>query len=119
MIRIIVTLACCALVAPLAFGQTRSHHKRTTTADQTVTVTGTVITAAEDGAATSYQPAKTLVIRQDDATKPATYTLNGPGHVVDKRGAPVTTAVQPGTNVRVFYTNVGDQRLIDHVVVMN
>ena len=119
MIRIIVTLACCALVAPLAFGQTRSHHKRTTTADQTVTVTGTVITAAEDGAATSYQPAKTLVIRQDDATKPATYTLNGPGHVVDKRGAPVTTPVQPGARVRVFYTNVGDQRVIDHVVVLD
>jgi len=119
MTKTIVTLACCALVAPLAFGQTHSKHKGTTKTEETVTVTGTIITAAEDGAATSYQPAKTLVIRQDDASKPATYTLNGPGHVVDKNGAPVTTAVQPGTRVRVFYTNVGDQRVIDHVIVMD
>ena len=120
MTKTIVTLACCALVAPLAFGQTRSHHKsKTTTTEQTVTVTGTIITAAEDGAATSYQPAKTLVIRQDNVSKPARYTLNGAGHVVDKNGATVVTAVQPGTHVRVFYTNVGDQRVIDHVVVMD
>ena len=117
--KAIVTLACCALVAPLAYGKTRSHHKRTSTIEQSVTVTGTIITAAEDGSATTYQPAKTLVIRQDNAAKPASYTLNGPGHVVDKRGAPVVTAVQPGTHVRVFYTNVGDQRVIDHVVVMD
>ena len=119
MMKTIVTLACCALVAPLAFGQTRSNHEGTTKIEQTVTVTGTIITAAEDGAAASYQPAKTLVIRQDSAAKPARYTLNGPGHVVDKRGDPVLTAVQPGTRVRVFYTNVGDQRMIDHVVVLN
>jgi len=119
MMKTIVTLACCALVAPLAFGQTRSNHEGTTTIDQTVTVTGTIITAAEDGAAAAYQPVKTLVIRQDSAAKPARYTLNGPGHVVDKRGDPVLTAVQPGTRVRVFYTNVGDQRMIDHIVVLN
>ena len=118
--KTIVALACCALVAPLAFGQTRSgHHNQTTTVQETVTVTGTIITAAEDGAAANYQPAKTLVIRQDDAAKPARYMLNGPGHVVDKRGDPVLTAVQPGTRVRVFYTNVGDQKVIDHVVVLN
>jgi len=118
MIKTIVTLAYCALVAPLAFGQTRSHHKGTTT-EQTVTVTGAIITAAEDGAAANYQPAKTLIIRQDNAAKPARYVLNGPGHVVNKKGDPIVTAVQPGTRVRVFYTNVGDQRMIDHVVVLN
>jgi hypothetical protein len=119
MIRKIVTLACCALVAPLAFGQTRSANSGTTKTETTVTVTGTIITAAEDGAATSYQPAKTLVIRQDNAAKPVSYTINGPGHVVDKKGDPVIASVQPGTRVRVFYTNVGDKRMIDHVVVLN
>jgi hypothetical protein len=119
MMRTIVTLACCALIAPLAFGQSNSKHQGTTTTEETVTVTGTVITEAEDGAAANYQPAKTLVIRQDNASKPARYTLNGPGHVVDKNGTPVATPVQPGTRVRVFYTNVGDQRVIDHVVIMD
>jgi len=120
MIKTIVTLACCALVAPLAFGQTRSNHEGTTTTiEKSVTVTGTIITATEDGAAASYQPAKTLVIRQDNAAKPARYTLNRPGRVVDKRGDPILAAVQPGTRVRVFYTNIGEQRMIDHVVVLN
>lgn len=116
-----VILACCVLVTPLAlFGQSRSNHEGTSaTIEQSVTVTGTIITASEDGAAAAYQPAKTLVIRQDNAAKPVRYTLNGPGHVVDKRGDPVLTAVQPGTRVRVFYTNAGDQRMIDHVVVLN
>ena len=119
MIRTIVTLACCALVAPLAFGQTRSAHNGTTETQTTVTVTGTIITATEDGAAASYQPAKTLVIRQDNAAKPVSYTIDGRGHVVDKKGDPVIASVRPGTRVRVFYTNVGDQRMIDHVVVLN
>lgn len=119
MIKTMVTLACCALMAPLAFGQTRSNHQGTTTVENAVTVTGTVITATEDGAAANYQPAKTLVIRQDNAAKPARYTLNRPGRVVDKRGDPIVAAVQPGTRVRVFYTNIGDQKMIDHVVVLN
>ena len=120
MLKKIVALACCALVAPLvAFGQARSNHEGTTTIEQSVTVTGSVVTETEDGAAATYQPAKTLVIRQDNAAKPVSYTLNGPGHVVDKRGDPVVTAVQPGTRARVFYTNNGDQRVIDHVVVLN
>jgi len=118
MIRTIVTLACCT-VAPLAFGQTRSAHSGTTKTENAVTVTGTIITATEDGAAANYQPAKTLVIRQDNVSKPARYTVDGPGHVVDKKGDPIVTAVQPGTRVRVFYTNIGDQRMIDHVVVLN
>ena len=118
MIRTIVTLACCALVAPLAFGQTRSAHNGTTK-HETVTVTGTIITATEDGAAASYQPAKTLVIRQDNAAKPLSYTIDGRGHVVDKKGDPVIASVRPGTRVRVYYTNVRDQRMIDHVVVLD
>ena len=119
MIRTIVTLACCALVAPLAFGQTRSAHNGTTKTETRVTVTGTIITATEDGAAASYQPAKTLVIRQDNAAKPLSYTIEGRGHVVDKKGDPVIASVRPGTRVRVYYTNVGDQRMIDHVVVLD
>jgi hypothetical protein len=118
MIKTMVTLACCALIAPLAFGQTRSAHNGATV-EKPITVTGTLITATEDGAAANYQPAKTLVIRQDNAAKPVSYTIDGPGHVVDKRGDPVIASVRPGTRVRVFYTSVGDQRLIDHVVVLN
>jgi len=122
MIKTIVTLACCALIAPLGFGKSHPKHRgttTTTTTTTTITVTGTIITAAEDGAAANYQPAKTLVIRQDNAADPGRYTLDRPGHIVDKRGYPVVTSVQPGTRVRVYYTNVGDRKVIDHVAVLD
>ena len=112
--KTIVALACCALFAPLAFAQTK-----TTTTTETITVTGRIVTESADGAAANYQPARTLVIREDKSNKPGRYVLNGPGNVVDKRGATVKTAVKPGTRVRVYYTNVGDQRVIDHVVVLD
>ena len=116
----IVALACCALIAPLALAQTQSKSKKeTATTEETVTVTGQTITAIEEGAATSYQPVKTLVVREDSSNKPGTYVLNGPGNVVDKAGAAVTTAVKPNTRVRVYFTNVGNQRVIDHVVVLD
>jgi len=112
--KAIVALACCALFAPLAFAQTK-----TTTTSETITVTGRVVTESSEGAAANYQPARTLVIREDKSNKPGSYVLNGRGNVVDKHGETIKTAVKPGTRVRVYYTNVGDQRVIDHVVVLD
>jgi hypothetical protein len=112
--KAIVTLACCALIAPLAFAQ---HQKQTTTTEA-VTVTGTVIKmTTEEGAAASYQPAKTLVVREDSSNKAGTYVIRGPGHVMNKAGEPIRTAIKPGTRVRVFYVNIGDSRVVDHVMV--
>ena len=118
MMKTIVTLACCAFITPLAFAQT--HKKQTATTEQSITVTGTVVeTKPEEGSAANYQPFKTIVIREDKSNKPGSYVLTGRGNVVDKRGDTVKTAVKPGTRVRVYYTNVGDQRVIDHVVVLD
>jgi hypothetical protein len=108
----IVIVACGALIASVAFAQPRSS-----ATEQPITVTGTVITAAEDGSAANYQPVKTLVVRQDRSNVPGTYILNGPGHVVNKNGEVIQTAIKPGTHVRVYYANMGDLRMIDHVVV--
>jgi len=70
-------------------------------------------------AAASYQPYKTLVVREDNAGNPGRYVLNGRGHVVNKAGEIVQTAIKPGTRVRVYYANMGDLRMIDHVVVVD
>ena len=117
--RTIVTVAC-ALIAPLAFAQTSSTHKRQkTTITEAITVTGTIIrTTTEEGAAASYQPAKTLVVCEDRSNNPR-YVLNGRGHVVNKAGEVVQTAIKPGTRVRVYYANMGDLRMIDRVVVID
>jgi hypothetical protein len=120
--KAIVTLAC-ALVVPLAFAQTSStgkgHKGQGATTAEPITVTGTIVTTTtEEGAAASYQPAKTLVVREDGSNQPGSYVLNGPGHVVDKAGKVVQTAIKPGTRVRVYYVNTGNSRVVDHVVIV-
>jgi hypothetical protein len=113
--KTIVTLACCAFIAPAAFAQT--HKKHTTTTEQPITVAGTIIkTTTEEGAAANYQPFKTLVVREDRSNHPGSYVLDGLGHVVNKKGELVQTAIKPGTHVLV-YVNAGNSRVIDHVVV--
>jgi hypothetical protein len=116
--KIIVTLVC-ALIAPLAFAQTGSKGtKQGTAAVEPITVTGTIIKmTTEEGAAASYQPVKTLVVRQDGSNTPGTYVIRGPGHVMNRAGQPIRTAIKPGTHVRVYYINTGGSRVVDHVVV--
>jgi hypothetical protein len=115
--KIVVTVAC-TLIALLAFAQPGSKGTRATT--EPITVTGTLIPSAiEEGAAASYQPAKTLVVREDNSNKPGRYVLNGAGHVVNKLGEIIQTGIKPGARVRVYYANMGDLRMIDHVVVLD
>jgi hypothetical protein len=74
---------------------------------------------SEEGAAASYQPVKTLVIRGDNSKDAARYVLNGRGHVFNKAGQLVQTAIKPGARVRVYYANSTDLRTIDHVVLLD
>jgi hypothetical protein len=116
--NIIVTLVC-LLLAPLAFAQPGPTNKKQTTTEP-VTVTGAVIKMmAEEGAAASYQPLRTLVIREDNSNYPGRYVLNGPGRVVNKAGQAIQTSIKPGARVRVYYANTGDLRSIDHVVLLD
>jgi hypothetical protein len=118
--KIIATLGC-LVIAPLAFAQPNSTDKKQgATTTEPIEVTGSIIrTMIAEGAAANYQPRKTLVVREDHANNPGRYVLNGRGHVVNKVGEIVQTAIKPGTRVRVYYANVGDLRLIDHVVVVD
>ena len=117
--KVIVTLAL-MLIAPLAFAQTSSTNKRQALATtEPISVTGTIIPTPEEGAAAAYQPAKTLVVREDSSNRPGRYLLNGPGRVVDKLGRVVQVAIKPGTRVLVYYISTGDLRMVDHVVVLD
>lgn len=115
----ITILAWCALLAPLAFAQPESKSKgqRASTTEE-ITVTGTIIKMrSEEGSAANYQPVKTLVVREDRSNTPGSYVLNGRGHVFNKKGELVQTAIKPGTRVHIYYANLGDLRTIDRVVV--
>ena len=115
----ITVLICCALLAPLAFAQPESKSKgQGTSSTEAVTVTGTIIKmTSEEGSAANYQPFKTLVVREDRSNTPGSYVLNGRGHVVNKKGEVIQTAIKPGTRVHIYYANLGDSRMIDRVVV--
>ena len=116
--KTIAALTCCALLAPLAFAQTSSKGKKQGTTTEAVTVTGTILKmTTEEGSAANYQPVKTLVVREDRSNTPGTYVLNGRGHVVNKNGEVIQTAIKPGAHVRIYYANEGDLRMVDHVVV--
>lgn len=118
--KAIVTLACCTLIAPLAVAQTRSAqkgHRPTTT--EALTVTGTIVPTPGEGAATNYQPVKTLVVREDGSKNSGRYVLNGPGRVINKWGEAVQTAIKPGSRVLIYYINTGALRVVDHVVVLD
>jgi hypothetical protein len=113
----VAILICCALLAPLAFAQPDSKGKKQETTEPII-VTGTIIKmTAEDGSAANYQPLKTLVVREDRSNTPGNYVLSGPGHVLDKNGQVIRTAIKPGAHVRIYYAQAGDLRMVDHVVV--
>ena len=115
----ITILVCCALLAPLAFAQPESKGKaQGATTTEEITVTGTIIKmTSEEGSAANYQPFKTLVVREDRSNAPGNYVLNGRGHVVNKKGEVIETAIKPGTRVHIYYASVGNSRMVDRVVV--
>jgi hypothetical protein len=109
---IIISIAGCALIAPLAFGQ---GPQSVAVIEKGVTVTGTgVVTTVEGGEAARYQPPKTLVVHKEGAGR---YVLDGPGHVFNRKGERVQTKIRPGARVYVYFANNGSARTIDHVVV--
>ena len=118
--KIMVTLGC-LVIAPLAFAQPNSTEKKQGAATtEPIEVTGSLIrTMIAEGAAASFQPHNTLVVLEDNANHPGRYVLNGRGHVVNKAGEIIQTAIKPGTRVRVYYADMGDLRMIDRVVVVD
>jgi hypothetical protein len=109
--KVYISIACCAFIAPLAFGQ----GSQTVTVEKGVTVTTTSpATTVEGGEAASYQPPKTLVIRNEGGGQ---YVLDGPGHVFNSKGEMVQTALRPGTHVHVYFASNAGVKTVDHVVV--
>jgi hypothetical protein len=122
--KIIVSIACCALIAPLAFAkdpkgknskQTRAWHFAFVT-ERPITITASSTPArVTGGAAAGYQPANTLVVHQDG---PGRYVLDERGHVFNSKGEVIRGAIKPGTPVRVYFTtDDAGMQTIDHVVV--
>lgn len=115
--KVIVSIACCALVAPLAFAKDKKGKElQRTDAETSVTVTATSPSQRVEGAsAASYQPLGTIVVRQDG---PGVYILEARGHVFNSRGEMVEGPVSPGTRMHVYFTkDDAGLQTVDRVVI--
>ena len=120
--KMIVTIACCALIAPLAIAkeknkskQTRSIHMALVTQPAVTVTAPSSQTKSVAGVATPYQPANTLVINYDG---PGHFVLNDPERVLDRKGAVIRSRIRPGAFVHVVLAKDEEGReTIDHVSV--
>ena len=111
--KLMIGLACAA-VAPFAFAQTSTTTtERTTTVPATTTTTSTTYTA---GTVTTYEPGKTIVVR-DEREGPVSFALHAPVRVINRAGNVVTRVLTPKDRVKVYYTGTGDTRVVEHVEV--
>ena len=110
--KIIIGLAC-AVIAPFAFAQTTTTEQTTTVPDRTTTTTSTTYT---DGMVTTYEPGKTIVVR-DEREGPVSFALHAPIRVIDRAGRVITRALTPKDRVKVYYNGTGETRVVDHVEV--
>jgi YD repeat-containing protein len=102
----------CAMIAPLAFAQTKKKTEQTTTTQQATTETATTYTA---GNITTYQPGKTIVVNSTQG--PVSFALGTTVRIVNTAGNVVTSELKPGTRVRVYYTGTGANRVVERVLV--
>ena len=64
MMRVIVSISCCALIAPLAYAKEPKQKTASATAsEQGITVTGATVLTVSKGEAASYQPPNTLLVQ--------------------------------------------------------
>jgi hypothetical protein len=111
--KIMIGLAC-AVIAPFAFAQTSTTTtEQTTTAPATTTTTSTTYTS---GTVTTYEPDKTIVVR-DEREGPVSFALKAPVRIVDRAGHVVKRVLTPKDKVRVYYTGTGETRVVEHVEV--
>jgi len=114
--KVILSLACCALVAPLAFSKDTKHSKRTLAyIEPSVTVTAPNPNARmELGEVAAFQPVGSVVIKQDGAGR---YVLDDPAHMFNRRGEAVNGILRAGTRVQVYFNGDNGSRTIDRIVV--
>jgi hypothetical protein len=111
----IITVAC-ALIAPVAFAQTSATTTEQTTTTAPATTTTTTSTTYASGTVTTYEPGKTIVVK-DEREGPVSFALKAPIRIVDKAGHVIKRTLTPKDRVKVYYTGTGETRVIEHVEV--
>jgi uncharacterized protein YdeI (BOF family) len=111
--RITIVLVC-AMIAPLAFAQTKKTKVQSATATQPAATTETA-TSYSAGTVRKYESGKTMMI--DSTQGPLSFALGANAQIVNNAGNAVTSLLKPGESVRVYYTGTNQNRLVERVVV--
>ena len=112
--RRIIILFVCAMIAPLAFAQTKKMKVQQTTAPQPAATTETA-TNYSAGMVRKYEPGRTMMI--DSTQGSLSFALGANARIVDNAGNAVTSPLKPGERVRVYYTGTNQNRMVERVVV--
>jgi len=104
----------CAMIAPLAFAQTKKTKVQQTTAPQPAAATETT-TRYSAGMVRKYEPGKTMMI--DSTQGPVSFALGANAQIVNNAGNVLTSPLKLGERVRVYYTGAGQNRMVERVVV--
>ena len=112
--KTINTLACCALIAPSAFAQTR-----TTTTERKTTTQPTTRTETDSGmVTTTYEPGRIIVVGSESSPNTVSFALGKTVRYVNKAGREIDAhLIKPGTRIHVYYGGTGETRLVNCVVV--
>jgi len=110
--RRIIIVFVCAMIAPLAFTQTKKTKETTATQPAAATETATTSTA---GTVRKFEPGKTMLI--DTTQGSVSFALGASARIVDNAGKSVTSPLKPGERVRVYYTGTNENRMVERVVV--
>ena len=116
LMRRIIIVSVCAMIAPLAFAQTKKTKVQQTTAAQPAAATETA-TSNTAGTVRKFEPGKTMMI--DSTQGPLSFALGANAQIVNNAGNAVTSPLKPGETVRVYYTGTNQNRMVERVVVEN
>jgi hypothetical protein len=112
--RRITIVFVCAMIAPLAFAQTKKTKVQQTSATQPAATTESA-TSYAGGTVRKYEAGKTMTV--DSTQGPVSFALGASARIVNNAGNAVTSPLKPGERVRVYYTGTGRNRMVERVVV--
>jgi hypothetical protein len=114
--RRVMIVFVCAMIAPLAFAQTKKTKVQQTTATQPAATTETA-TSSTAGTVRKYEPGRRVLI--DSTQGSLSFALGANAQIVDGAGKAVTSPLKPGQTVRVYYTGTNQNRMVERVVVQD
>src|SRR5947209_3720203 len=105
----------CGLIAPLAFAQTTTVTRETTTVQEIARLDSTHVMTVK-----GFAPGENISIQTSPDTNPVTIRLDHAIAYTDGDGQPISpSSIQPGSHVRLEFVGTGPDRMVSRIVMVN